>query len=56
MNMGGQIGGAVTAPASPWIAGSLGWTWSFLVAAILCAYGALVWLRVDPEPGPRAVT
>jgi MFS transporter, ACS family, glucarate transporter len=46
MNMGGQIGGALTATATPWIAERFGWSVSFLVAAALCACGALVWLAV----------
>lgn len=50
MNMGGQIGGALTASTSPLIASHVGWTWSFLIAAILCAIGALSWLKVNPEP------
>jgi len=48
MNMGGQIGGAVTASLTPWIAVRLGWTASFLVAAALCLVGAVTWLIVDP--------
>lgn len=48
MNMGGQIGGAVTASLSPWIANNYGWTASFLVAAALCALGSIAWLVVDP--------
>jgi ACS family glucarate transporter-like MFS transporter len=48
MNMGGQIGGAVTASLTPFIASHLGWTASFLVAATLSAAGALAWLLVDP--------
>jgi len=48
MNMGGQIGGAVTASLTPWIAARYGWTASFLVAAALCLLGALSWLMVDP--------
>jgi ACS family glucarate transporter-like MFS transporter len=48
MNMGGQIGGAVTASLTPWIAARFGWTTSFLVAAALCVVGALSWLVVDP--------
>jgi MFS transporter, ACS family, glucarate transporter len=48
MNMGGQIGGAVTASLTPWIAAQYGWTASFLVAAALCVLGALCWLVVDP--------
>ncbi len=50
MNMGGQIGGALTASASPVIANHLGWTSSFLAAAVLCGCGALAWLCVNPEP------
>jgi MFS transporter, ACS family, glucarate transporter len=49
MNMGGQIGGAVTASLSPWIATHYGWTASFLVAASLCALGSAAWLFVNPE-------
>ncbi len=49
MNMGGQIGGAVTASLSPWIAARFGWTASFLVAAGLCAIGSVLWLWVDPS-------
>jgi MFS transporter, ACS family, glucarate transporter len=49
MNMGGQIGGAVTAQLTPWIAERFGWTASFLVAAALCVLGAGMWLLVDPQ-------
>ena len=49
MNMGGQIGGAVTASLTPAIAGAYGWTASFLVAAVLCSLGGLAWLVVNPE-------
>jgi ACS family glucarate transporter-like MFS transporter len=49
MNMANQIGGAVTSSLTPVIAKHFGWTASFLVAAGLCAVGALAWLAVDPE-------
>ena len=49
MNMGGQMGGAVTASLSPYIARHYGWTASFLVAAGLCALGSVAWLLVDPQ-------
>jgi MFS transporter, ACS family, glucarate transporter len=49
MNMGAQIGGAVTASLTPWIAANFGWTASFLVAAGLCLLGALAWLLVNPS-------
>ncbi len=48
MNMGGQIGGALTGSLTPWIAVRYGWTASFIVAAALCFLGALSWLVVDP--------
>ncbi len=48
MNMGAQIGGAVTASLTPAIAERFGWTASFLVAAGLCLLGAAAWLIVDP--------
>ena len=49
MNMGGQIGGAVTASLTPWIADRFGWTASFLVAASVCFAGSLAWLFVNPK-------
>jgi ACS family glucarate transporter-like MFS transporter len=49
MNMGNQIGAALTASFTPWIAARFGWTTSFLVAAALCLVGALSWLVVDPS-------
>ena len=49
MNMGNQIGAAITASLTPWIAGRFGWTTSFLVAAALCILGAASWLLVDPS-------
>jgi ACS family glucarate transporter-like MFS transporter len=49
MNTGAQIGGAVTASLTPWIAAHFGWTTSFLVAAALCAVGTAAWLMVDPR-------
>ena len=49
MNMGAQIGGAVTASLTPYIAAHFGWQWSFFLAAALAVFGALCWLAVDPE-------
>jgi ACS family glucarate transporter-like MFS transporter len=49
MNMGCQIGGAVTASLTPVIASHFGWETSFLAATILAALGALAWLAVNPE-------
>ncbi len=49
MNMGNQIGAALTASLTPWIAAGYGWRASFLVAAVLCFVGAACWLMVDPQ-------
>jgi ACS family glucarate transporter-like MFS transporter len=49
MNMGCQLGGALTASLTPWIADNFGWTPSFLVAAGLCVIGAIAWAVVDPN-------
>jgi 2-dehydro-3-deoxygluconokinase len=48
MNTGNQIGAAITASLTPWIAARFGWTASFLAAAVLCVVGAVSWLVVDP--------
>jgi ACS family glucarate transporter-like MFS transporter len=48
MNMGAQLGGAVTASLTPAIASRFGWIVSFYVAAGLSAAGAVAWLLVDP--------
>jgi ACS family glucarate transporter-like MFS transporter len=56
MNMGAQIGGAVTASLTPWIATRFGWTTSFMTAAALCLVGAAAWLIVDPSQSLRQPT
>ncbi len=50
MNMGGQIGGAVTASLTPFIAAHLGWTAAFDCAALLAVVGGALWLVVKPVP------
>ncbi len=49
MNMGAQLGGAVTASLTPFIAARFGWTTSFLVAAVLAFLSSAAWLIVDPD-------
>ncbi|TCK72715.1 MFS transporter [Acidipila rosea] len=48
MNMGGQIGGALTATLTPWIATKFGWIAAFAVAAIVAFAGGVAWLFVRP--------
>ena len=49
VNMGGQIGGAVTASLTPWIAQRFGWSTSFGISAVLAIFGAMCWMTVHPE-------
>ncbi|ADW71101.1 MFS transporter [Granulicella tundricola] len=49
VNMGGQIGGALTASLTPWIGQRYGWTTSFALSAILAVFGAICWMTVHPE-------
>jgi ACS family glucarate transporter-like MFS transporter len=54
MNMGCQIGGAVTASLTPYIASRMGWIAAFVFAAVLAAFGGAMWLLVDPGRGKRS--
>lgn len=49
VNMSGQIGGALTASLTPWLAQHFSWTMPFTVSAGLAFIGALSWLTVHPE-------
>ena len=49
VNMGGQIGGAITASLTPWIAQRFGWTTSFGTAAALAIVASICWTMVHPE-------
>ncbi|MGB6720114.1 MAG: MFS transporter, partial [Terracidiphilus sp.] len=49
MNMGCQIGGAVTASLTPLIAVHFGWQASFMAATALAVLGSLAWFAVDPN-------
>jgi ACS family glucarate transporter-like MFS transporter len=49
VNIGGQIGGAVTASLTPWVALRFGWVTSFAIAAVLAIIGSVCWMTVHPE-------
>jgi ACS family glucarate transporter-like MFS transporter len=49
MNMGCQIGGAITASLTPWIAEHYGWIAAFGTAATLAVIGAAAWCFVRPD-------
>ena len=49
MNMGCQLGIALTAVTTPLIAARYGWGASFLTAAALCLLGSALWLAINPN-------
>lgn len=49
MNMGGNLGGAISPTMTPLIAHSLGWDVSLYVAAGIAVLAGLLWLGVKPE-------
>jgi len=49
MNMGANVGGAVSPSLTPWLADQWGWTSSLLVAALIAICGGVMWLKIDPE-------
>jgi ACS family glucarate transporter-like MFS transporter len=58
MNMGCQIGGALTSSLTPWIAQQFGWMAAFFVGAAIVLLGVIAWAVVDPnrllEPTDRS--
>lgn len=54
MNMGANIGGAMSPTVTPWIAEQWGWPASLLTAAAIALLGGLLWMKIDPGKGlPR---
>jgi len=49
MNMGCQLGGAISSSLTAIIATKVGWTASFLVAAVLTGAGGVAWLFIHPK-------
>jgi ACS family glucarate transporter-like MFS transporter len=51
MNMGANIGGAISPTATPWIAEQWGWPASLGTAAVIALLGGILWLRIKPGDG-----
>jgi ACS family glucarate transporter-like MFS transporter len=51
MNMGANIGGALSPTLTPWIAQHWGWPVSLEVAALIALIGGILWLNIDPGRG-----
>lgn len=49
MNVGCQIGGAITSSLTPWIAAEYGWAAAFGTGAVIVLVGTLAWAAVDPN-------
>lgn len=56
MNMGANIGGAISPTVTPWIAEQWGWPLSLSVAALIAFTGGILWLKIDPGKGLRRET
>jgi MFS transporter, ACS family, glucarate transporter len=55
MNMSCQIGGALTASLTPYLASRFGWNKAFFFAAMLATGGGILWLFVDPKRSQSSV-
>ena len=53
MNMGANIGGAISPTVTPWIAEQWGWSFSLSAAALIALTGGLMWMWIDPGKGLR---
>jgi ACS family glucarate transporter-like MFS transporter len=51
MNMGANIGGAISPSLTPWIAQHWGWPASLGMAASIALAGGIMWLKIDPGKG-----
>jgi ACS family glucarate transporter-like MFS transporter len=51
MNTCCQVGGALTASLTPYLASRYGWRSAFLFGAAIAVVGGLMWLIVDPRAG-----
>ncbi|MCC2640993.1 MAG: putative Sugar transporter of the major facilitator superfamily [Nitrospira sp.] len=47
MNMGANVGGALSPSLTPWLADQWGWTASLLVASVIAVCGGLMWMKID---------
>jgi MFS transporter, ACS family, glucarate transporter len=51
MNMGANIGGALSPTLTPWIAHHWGWSAALSTAGLLALSGGILWLWIDPGKG-----
>lgn len=53
MNMGANLGGAISPTLTPWLAQQWGWGASLGFAAFMALLGGIMWLRIRPGDGLR---
>lgn len=51
MNMGANIGGAISPTVTPWVAHQWGWPASLETAALIALIGGIIWLKIAPGKG-----
>lgn len=54
MNMGANLGGAISPSLTPWIAEHWGWPVSLGTAAVIALVGGIMWIKIDPGQGLAA--
>ena len=53
MNMGANLGGAISPTLTPWLAQQWGWDASLGLAAFISLLGGIMWFRIRPGDGLR---
>lgn len=51
MNMGANLGGAISPTLTPWLAQQWGWSASLGFAAFIAFIGGIMWIRIKPGDG-----
>jgi ACS family glucarate transporter-like MFS transporter len=55
MNTGANVGGSLSPTLTPWLADQLGWSTALSAAAAIAFLGGLMWIKIKPGEGLRAV-
>jgi MFS transporter, ACS family, glucarate transporter len=54
MNMGANLGGAISPTLTPWLAQQWGWSASLGLAAFIALIGGVMWVKIRPGDGLRS--
>lgn len=48
-NTGGNAGGLLAPVVTPWVGQLYGWPWAIGLGALVCLFGVVFWLAIDPD-------